>query len=185
MNTCALPSPNPSAKRRRAIRFVSARSTGRGFYPLLLAATLLMGAAGCGLGDDTSISLLPGTGGSAGNVAEDDSGASGSDAAVDDAAHDEQPSGDEATCATLSCPEDAPLCDPVTIRCVACLDDTRCEGETPHCGPARTCVECLSDVQCEESEHPHCLASEGRCVECTEASHCTSGICTEYECLEP
>lgn len=36
---------------------------------------------------------------------------------------------------------------------------------------------CRTDGDCTTSSHPHCAVDAGVCAECTENSHCASGLC--------
>lgn len=99
----------------------------------------------------------------------------------------------------------APLCHPVSGRCVAacdptsaddasdCAGATRCDPEhgvcvecltrgdcsaspTPACDqPSGTCVECLADTDCSGAR-PFCDTSSSECVECRVATDCGPGL---------
>lgn len=72
-------------------------------------------------------------------------------------------------CAAVSCPGEAPLCQPSTGRCVACLEGGDCTlPEEPRCDTTRgECVTCLGDGDCGGATSA-CDVAEGECVECVE-----------------
>ena len=70
-----------------------------------------------------------------------------------------------------------------------------CSGATPHCNSASVCVECLTDTHCSNGDicdqttgtcgattgcqapTPIFSPEQGKCVQCTENSHCGGGTC--------
>lgn len=104
----------------------------------------------------------------------------------------------DGSCMAVECAEDADCfagdkCDPAHHKCVRCLVDADCTGQTfPHCSPAKnTCVQCVADADCvgqPTSRGSHCGLNspfESICVECnidadcagSGRSRCGIGIC--------
>ena len=102
-----------------------------------------------------------------------------------------------ATCSINGgCPGDDSICDHNSGECVArctgdddcgpdvcvvdsglcqqCLVDTDCDGASVCAGDGR-CVECVQDGDCAGTSAPYCNSEKNLCVQCTEASHCSSG----------
>ena len=82
------------------------------------------------------------------------------------------------------------VCDTASATCVQCEANTDCPMARPVCEAAlHTCVAgCTADAQCTARNGgltPICDTTNGRCVECTEASQCkvATDTCTDNLCL--
>lgn len=105
--------------------------------------------------------------------------------------------------------EDGPLCDPVRLRCVDCLEASHCGVASPFCidGDCEECIQntdcgvghicdndlecrtsCTADAQCDDGDRGHCILETGTCVECEVDAHCTRDqdqrVCIADRCEE-
>ena len=128
-----------------------------------------------------------------------------------------QPCSDSTFCSSLpSAPDQCALTGPNTGKCVECTGNGDCSGTTPVCfATSNTCVECTINSDCLDPAKPQCSSNTcqpcpnsafcsslpnlpdqcsltgpntGKCVECTDNSHC-SGItpgcsATSNTCVE-
>lgn len=171
-----------------------------------LALVCAFGAAGCGLGQDTSLDLLSNPARNSGkpdaaiDVAEpDDATVFGEDGglgvddawdehAIDGPPLDAQDSGaDSDPCSTAACPAATPYCDPATGACFACLTDQSCGGLK--CDPSsHACVQCIGSAECGGAL-AHCDLVSHVCVECLGSTNCAAPtpVCdpATHRCVGP
>ncbi len=77
------------------------------------------------------------------------------------------------------CDGDLAVCSDANV-CVACLDDSHCNGDLAVCSDANVCVACLDDSQCD-GDLGYC--SEGSsCVGCLVDEHCADGAVNAQIC---
>lgn len=75
----------------------------------------------------------------------------------------------------MDCKDPAkPACDPRSLTCVSCVDDSTCASPLGSCDlAAHTCVDCLNgdNSGCTDPKLPACF--QQHCVECANDSQCT------------
>lgn len=82
--------------------------------------------------------------------------------------------GSNARACSDGCQGDAPICNPQTLRCVACLAASDCkDARRPLCqSPAHRCVECLASSDCRDAARPLCDTTTNACVACRTSDDC-------------
>jgi len=122
-----------------------------------------LGAAACGVAEDTHIDLLP-------------SAAVGSPCGGDGDCAVPAPYCDSIAKVCVECLTDAncgkKVCEAATRTCQDCKTSGDCSGNSPYCSNG-DCVECLAAGNCP-NESETCDTVEGKCVAtCTENADCT------------
>ena len=102
-----------------------------------------------------------------------------------------------------------PYCNKSLRKCVQCLQEKQCSGDTPYCLDQTSCVQCRNPNDCADTTNkcvnnvckpstpatgcpevpctgdlPHCNEDTNKCVQCTQPSHC--GFlknCTDDQCV--
>jgi hypothetical protein len=81
---------------------------------------------------------------------------------------------DSTACAAAT----APICDPASHVCRACMDD--CPAATPVCSTSGACVQCASDPDCDATQQ--ICDPSGICVACAHHTDCATGVCDDGKC---
>lgn len=78
-------------------------------------------------------------------------------------------------CASAGCGDPTlPHCDPLTDRCVACVEASHCTNPAAALCLGGSCEPCLTNGQCmDQLDRPQCR-SDGRCVQCQTAADCSA-----------
>ena len=111
-------------------------------------------------------------------TADASSDAAAADASSDAAAADASPCG--------TCP-DGSFCDPASLDCVQCIDDSHCPADKPFCSSEGTCVQCTQHDHCSDTNNAQCDPDSHACVPCDDDSHCEHldlNVCSSGTCLQ-
>ncbi len=102
----------------------------------------------------------------------------GGDSTVADA------SNDAATDVCGGCSGSTPVCDTVSMTCVACLLNSDCSSPTPVCDTSdNTCVECLPASEATDCGMKSCDPATNECTDTDRGSVSTCGACvSDTEC---
>lgn len=110
----------------------------------------------------------------------------GEQSAAPDGGAEDMPPGDggaggDCTESTECTAATAPICDQTSATCRACsvgdAGDAECadrEASTPYCGSLGRCLECLDASHCSTGV---CDQLSGRCAQCTASADCASELC--------
>jgi MYXO-CTERM domain-containing protein len=80
---------------------------------------------------------------------------------------------------TSACTGATPVCDPITLNCVACLNDASCAAPTPRCTAGRICAECVTDAHCGTGNWCNDLGAANACaVRAPNGAAVPGGTCT-------
>jgi hypothetical protein len=157
---------------RHYLRMVSSRTRKTGWWSLLLALVVVMGA-GCAqlLGLEELREKVDGG-------APADASEQAPDAAIVDCATSDQ------------CIVEVPICDLELGTCRGCKLDQECaerDPQNPICAPNGHCGACAGDPDCTDPDRPICDTDTATCRGCQAHAECASAVCDigASACVDP